>query len=118
MQFSTAHPTRAILVSKFDPDKILVAVGSNGNIDTTTTSQTSGRSMIKVFSISETTKQSVQYNTGGKIVGWGLRNIVGIGEDPAYGGIVSSPALIVISLPTPFLRSSGNPHPYSKKSQG
>jgi hypothetical protein len=89
MQVSGGHPTRAILVSKYDQDKILVALGSAGNIDTATTAESSGRSMIKMFSISETSKQSVSYTTGGKIVGWGLRNIVGMGEDPAYGGIVS-----------------------------
>jgi hypothetical protein len=88
MQNNGPHPTRAILISKFDPDKLLVAVGSNANIDTGSVSESSGRCMIKVFSVSETIKQTANYATGGKIVGWGLRNIVGIGEDPAYGGIV------------------------------
>jgi glucose/arabinose dehydrogenase len=76
------------MVSKFDPDVILVARGSNSNIDTATTSQSSGRSMIKAFSISKTMTAAVDYTSGGEVLGWGLRNIVGVGEDPVYGGVV------------------------------
>lgn len=83
-----SHPTRAILVSKSSPDVILVARGSNGNIDTATTSQSAGRSMIKAFNISRATTTPIDYVSGGEVLGWGLRNIVGMGEDPVYGGVV------------------------------
>jgi glucose/arabinose dehydrogenase len=101
MQFSTVHPTRAILVSKFDPDKILVAVGSNSNIDQNALTQTGGRSMIKIFSIAETSAATANYNRDGKVLGWGLRNIVGMGEDPAYGGIVSFFLLLSMLISSP-----------------
>lgn len=83
------HPTRTILTSKSSPDMILVARGSNGNVDTATTQVSSGRCMIKSFSIKAGTASAINYNTGGDVVGWGLRNIVGMGEDP-FGGIVSN----------------------------
>ncbi|OIW26202.1 soluble quino protein glucose dehydrogenase [Coniochaeta ligniaria NRRL 30616] len=83
------HPTRALLVSKFNPDVIMVARGSNANIDTATTSQSAGRSMIKSFSISRATSTVIDYVSGGEVLGWGLRNIVGMGEDPVYGGVWS-----------------------------
>ena len=82
------HPTRAILVSKAKPDVLLVARGSNGNVDTATTSQSSGRCMIKTFSISKIMTTAADFNSGGEVLGWGLRNIVGMGED-TFGGIVS-----------------------------
>ncbi|KAK4211854.1 L-sorbosone dehydrogenase [Rhypophila decipiens] len=88
MSNTGTHPTRAILVSKSDPDTIVVARGSNGNIDTSTTQTSSGRSMIRTFSISEGLTSVHQYTTGGELLGWGLRNIVGMGEDP-LGGIWS-----------------------------
>lgn len=84
------HPTRAIATSKWSPDTIMVARGSNGNIDTSTTQQSSGRSMIKTFSISQGMQSAHQYNTGGEVLAWGLRNIVGMTEDPVYGGVVRS----------------------------
>lgn len=87
MSNTGTHPTRAILVSKASPDTIFVARGSNGNVDTATTATSSGRSMIRSFSISQSLSSVAQYTTGGELVGWGLRNIVGMGEDP-LGGIV------------------------------
>lgn len=89
MSNTGTHPTRAIAVSRYSPDTILVARGSNGNIDTSTTQQSSGRSMIKAFSISQGQQTVHQYNTGGEVLAWGLRNIVGLREDPVHGGIWS-----------------------------
>ncbi|KAK4222954.1 soluble quino protein glucose/sorbosone dehydrogenase [Podospora fimiseda] len=89
MSNTGTHPTRAIATSKWSPDTILVARGSNGNIDTATTDKSSGRSMIKTFSISGGQSSAHQYNTGGEILAWGLRNIVGLTEDPQFGGIWS-----------------------------
>ncbi|KAK4200939.1 soluble quino protein glucose/sorbosone dehydrogenase [Triangularia verruculosa] len=89
MSNTGTHPTRAIATSKWSPDTILVARGSQSNIDTTTTQTSAGRSMIKTFSISAGTQSTINYNTGGEVLGWGLRNIVGLTEDPAYGGIWS-----------------------------
>ncbi len=88
LQYSGPHPTRTILASKANPDVLFVARGSNANIDTQTTAESSGRCMIKQFSISKAMTSAVSYNNG-ETLGWGLRNIVGMGEDP-WGGIVST----------------------------
>jgi glucose/arabinose dehydrogenase len=90
MSVQGTHPTRAILVSKFNPDTILVARGSNGNIDTATTNKATARSVIKTFSISQAMTKAIDYASGGDTLGWGLRNVVGMGEDPVYGGVVSA----------------------------
>lgn len=45
--------------------------------------------MIKTFSISQGMQSAHQYNTGGEVLAWGLRNVVGMTEDPNYGGFVS-----------------------------
>ena len=83
------HPTRAIYAPPNSPDILLVARGSNGNIDTTTTQQSSGRGMIKQFSIKElmATTTPVNFVSAGEVLGWGMRNIVGMGEDPTTGGV-------------------------------
>lgn len=88
MSNTGTHPTRAIYASKASPDTILVARGSNNNIDTTTTQQSTGRSIIKTFSISATSSSPAQYASQGQVLGWGLRNIVGMGEHPGDGGVV------------------------------
>ncbi|KAM7213102.1 soluble quino protein glucose dehydrogenase [Rhypophila decipiens] len=89
MQNNGPHPTRALLTSKFSPDTLLVAIGSNANVDTGSAQQSSGRCMIKAFSIKSVSTTPVAYATGGEILGWGLRNIVGMGEHPTTGGIWS-----------------------------
>ncbi|KAK4186195.1 soluble quino protein glucose/sorbosone dehydrogenase [Podospora australis] len=89
MSNTGTHPTRAITTSRFSPDTILVARGSNGNIDTATTQQSTGRSMIKTFSISKGMQTVHQYSSGGEVLAWGLRNIVGLRENPVDGGIWS-----------------------------
>ncbi|KAL8403075.1 hypothetical protein RB594_008361 [Gaeumannomyces avenae] len=83
------HPTRAIFASKASPDTILVARGANNNIDTTTAQQSTGRGIIKSFSISATSGTAAQYASGGQVLAWGLRNIVGMGEHPGDGGVWS-----------------------------
>jgi glucose/arabinose dehydrogenase len=88
MSFQGTHPTRAIATSKWSPDTILVARGSMANVDTGTTQQSAGRSMIKTFSISQGMQTAHQYATGGEVLGWGLRNVVGLTEDPIHGGVV------------------------------
>ncbi len=65
MQNNGPHPTRALMTSKFSPDTLLVAIGSNANVDTATTSQTAGRSMIKSFSIKQIMASPTTYTGGG-----------------------------------------------------
>jgi hypothetical protein len=89
---SGGHSTRTILTSKKNPDVLVVSVGSNGNIDTSTSQITYGRSQLRTFSIAKITQASVAY-TAGEVLGWGLRNSVGVTENPVTGGIVSFTSL-------------------------
>lgn len=101
MTFQGTHPTRALLVSKINPDIILVARGSISNVDNAAAQLSTGRAVLKMFSLSQATSAPIDFNTGGETLGWGLRNLVGLDEDPVYGGVVSfhSPNAPV---PTPF----------------
>jgi len=88
------HSRTLILISskriaKSKPDVVLVARGSSGNIDSPTTGQDSGRSQTRMFNIASILATPVDYSKAGDVLGWGLRNSVGLGEDPSTGGIWS-----------------------------
>lgn len=87
---SGGHTTRTLLVPSSAPDALIVSRGSDGNIDNATIDSAAGKSMIKTFSISEllASENVTNYNSGGELLGWGLRNSVGLGEDISTGGIV------------------------------
>jgi glucose/arabinose dehydrogenase len=87
---NSGHSTRTILVSKKNPDVLMVSVGSDGNMDAGTSQRSSGRSQLRMFSIAKVSRASAAY-TSGEMLGWGLRNSVGVTENPVSGGIVSSP---------------------------
>ena len=80
------HLSRTLLVPKAAPDVLVVQRGSDGNIDTAAGQVETARSQIRVFKISEIQSAAVDY-TKGEVLGMGLRNSVGFGEDPK-GGIV------------------------------
>lgn len=82
------HMTRTLLMSKKVPGMMLVSRGSGPNIDRLARTMTSGVSQIRLFNITGPAK-SVKY-TEGKVIAWGLRNSVGLGENPADGGIWSN----------------------------
>jgi glucose/arabinose dehydrogenase len=84
----TGHSSRTLLISKKSPGTLLVSRGSGPNIDPLARDVTTGVSQIRAFDISGTPKE-VKY-TDGKLIGWGLRNSVGLGENPADGGIWSN----------------------------
>ncbi|KAI1134646.1 soluble quino protein glucose dehydrogenase [Hypoxylon sp. FL0543] len=88
---SGGHTTRTLLVPASAPDTLLVSRGSNGNIDNATTDAAAGRSIIKMFSIPDLLASGnvTDFATGGEVLGWGLRNSVGLGEEPLTGGIYS-----------------------------
>jgi glucose/arabinose dehydrogenase len=83
------HSTRTLLIPKSAPDLLLVSRGSNNNLDNSTVSQSSGRSMIKIFNLT-TLMPNTDYTSNGVVLGWGLRNSVGVGENPNTGEIVSN----------------------------
>lgn len=84
------HVSRTLTMSKKQPNTLIVSRGSNANLDLGTRDITSGRSMIKAFDLAALGAGKVyNYNTEGRVLGWGLRNDVGVAEHPATGGIWS-----------------------------
>jgi glucose/arabinose dehydrogenase len=88
---STDHISRTLTMSKKQPDTLIVSRGSADNLDMGTKEITSGRSMIKAFDVSAAAVAGRTYNytTAGRVLGWGLRNDVGVAEHPTTGGIWS-----------------------------
>lgn len=82
------HSTRTLLVPRHNPDMLLVSRGSDGNIDEPTQNITSARSQLRSFNIASLLASSdpVQYSSG-EVIGWGLRNSVGVADDPCTGNI-------------------------------
>lgn len=84
------HVSRTLTFSKKQPTQLIVSRGSNDNLDLGTRQISSGRSMIKAFDLGALTAGKVyNYNTEGRVLGWGLRNDVGVAEHPTTGGIWS-----------------------------
>ncbi|ATY59363.1 Soluble quino glucose sorbosone dehydrogenase [Cordyceps militaris] len=86
----TGHVSRTLYIPPANPDLLLVSRGSNDNVDADTADIESGRSQLRVFRIADLVggKQAVTY-TDGDVLGWGLRNSVGMGQDPTTGNIWS-----------------------------
>ncbi|KAI9640964.1 hypothetical protein NHQ30_010807 [Ciborinia camelliae] len=83
--------TRTLLISKLIPNQLLISRGTTLNIDTEAESLATGHSQIKAFNLNPITPTSTPYNfaTTGTLLGWGLRNSVGVAEEPLFGGIYS-----------------------------
>jgi glucose/arabinose dehydrogenase len=82
------HTTRTLFVSRKVTGKLLVSRGSTSNLDALAEDITSGHSQIRVFDLG-TDKPVYQFDTDGVLLGWGLRNSVGVAEHPITGGIFS-----------------------------
>lgn len=78
---------RTLLIPRIQPNILLVQVGSNANLDAGAAQASSGRSQIRIFTLADLDADPKAY-TSGKLLGYGIRNNVGIAEAP-NGGIVS-----------------------------
>ncbi|KAF1840651.1 soluble quino protein glucose dehydrogenase [Cucurbitaria berberidis CBS 394.84] len=78
--------TRTLLLSRKSKNTLLVSRGSDENIDLSTVDVNSGQSQIRIF---DPSKNDISYTTG-TTLGWGLRNAVGLAENPTDGGIWSA----------------------------
>jgi glucose/arabinose dehydrogenase len=85
----SGHTTRTLLMSAKVPGMLLVSRGSVGNLDMQTLDISSGVSTIKAFNVSNVTDTAYQHPSQGLLLGWGLRNSVGVAEDPVSGAIYS-----------------------------
>ncbi|KAK5998494.1 L-sorbosone dehydrogenase-like protein [Cladobotryum mycophilum] len=87
---NTDHVSRTLLIPPHNPNLLVIARGSNDNIDNGTMQVESGRSQIRIFKIDQLLKNPnpVQYTTG-DVLGWGLRNSVGVAQHPKTGHVWS-----------------------------
>ncbi|KAF2704490.1 soluble quino protein glucose dehydrogenase [Pleomassaria siparia CBS 279.74] len=83
------HVTRTLLLSRQVPGMLIVSRGSLSNLDPSALDISTGVSTIKAFNISNVTSTPYIFAQDGLLLGWGLRNSVGVGEDPATGAIYS-----------------------------
>ena len=82
------HSTRTLLLSRQVPGMLLISRGSLSNLDPQAQDISTGVSTIKAYNISNAT-DAYNFADQGLLLGWGLRNSVGIAEDPITGGIYS-----------------------------
>ena len=82
------HTTRTLLLSRKANGTLVVTRGSTSNLDAEAESLGSGHSQVKAFDLNNRTGY-YNFNTDGLLLGWGLRNDVGIDEEPTQGGLYS-----------------------------
>ncbi|KAI9839952.1 MAG: hypothetical protein M1819_000144 [Sarea resinae] len=82
------HTTRTLLMSRKQNGTLIVSRGSTANVDPAAEVESTGHSQVKAFDL---TNRTAVYNfdTDGKLLGWGLRNSVGVAEEPVTGNIFS-----------------------------
>ncbi|KAF3019699.1 hypothetical protein E8E14_007112 [Neopestalotiopsis sp. 37M] len=83
----TGHTTRTLLMTS--TNQLLVSRGSGENVDLRAQDMSSGVSQIRAFNMTSLPDTAYDYATDGIRLGWGLRNSVGIAEEPTTGGIFS-----------------------------
>jgi glucose/arabinose dehydrogenase len=85
------HTTRTLLMSQWQPGILLVSRGSASNVDSVAEDSSTGHAQVRAFNVVNVTSTSPPYNfaTSGRLLGWGLRNSVGLAEEPLTGGIYS-----------------------------
>ncbi|KAK7745235.1 hypothetical protein SLS62_009864 [Diatrype stigma] len=83
------HATRTLLMSQKAPGTLLVSQGSGANDDPLARNASSGISQIRSFDVRTLPREALTYRAAGTLLGWGLRNSVGVAEEPRTGGIYS-----------------------------
>lgn len=78
--------TRTLLLSRKTKNKLLVSRGGDENIDLSAVDLPEGQSQIRIFDPSQS---DVDFSAG-TTLGWGLRNAVGLAENPLDGGVWST----------------------------
>lgn len=87
---STDRTTRTLLLSRKQPGVLVVSRGSVDDDDPLAADRASGHSQIRAFDVGRLGPGDAALDFGaGAVLGWGLRNSVGVAEDPATGGIWS-----------------------------
>ncbi|KDN71922.1 putative glucose sorbosone dehydrogenase [Colletotrichum sublineola] len=79
--------TRTLVMSKASPDWLVVSRGVDENFDMDALDATTGHAQVKAFDLSKSGNDPLDFNTDGKLLGWGIRNAVAVAEDPATGNL-------------------------------
>lgn len=87
---STDKTTRTLLMSQKKPGMLVVSRGTVDDEDPLARNKSSGHAQIRAFDVSRLGDKDAPYGfMDGVLLGWGLRNSVGVAEDPSKGGIWS-----------------------------
>lgn len=81
------HTTRTILYPRTVSGVLVISRGSGGNLDLGAAVESSGVSQVKSFPLTNVPAGGYNFASDGTVLGWGLRNDVGIVEHPTTGGI-------------------------------
>jgi hypothetical protein len=96
------HVSRTLLLSRKADNTLLVSRGSAENMDFGAAQLDSGISQIRAFDIGNLPSgRPYDYPSEGRLMGWGLRNSVGVAEHPVTGGIYSGRPFVYYSLLPP-----------------
>ncbi|EQB50938.1 glucose sorbosone dehydrogenase [Colletotrichum gloeosporioides Cg-14] len=79
--------TRTLVMSQASKDWLVVSRGVDENFDVDALDTSSGHAQVKAFDLSKVGDDPFDFNTDGKLLGWGIRNAVAVAEDPATGNI-------------------------------
>ena len=80
------HTTRTLLLSKFAPEMLVVSRGSTSNIDPLAEQKDTGHAQVKAFNMSNM-NGPFDFVSEGTLLAWGVRNDVGVDEDPITGRV-------------------------------
>ncbi|KAK5987769.1 L-sorbosone dehydrogenase-like protein [Cladobotryum mycophilum] len=83
------HTTRTLLMSNKKSGTLVVSRGSDSNEDSDALNKDSGHSQIRSYDLGKLGKNDTYEFLDGDVLGWGLRNSVGVAENPSTGGIWS-----------------------------
>jgi glucose/arabinose dehydrogenase len=78
---NAGHITRTLIIPPSHPNLLVVSHGSNGNWDYPAVNPGAARAIVKVFDISSVPSGGYKFVTQGQVVGYGLRNEVGLAFD-------------------------------------
>ncbi len=79
--------TRTLLMSNKQPGTLVVSRGSSDTLEAQARVLSSGLSQIRAFNLTTIPSTPYDFDANGTVLGWGLRNSVGVGEHPVTGGI-------------------------------
>ncbi|PVH82209.1 hypothetical protein DL98DRAFT_559578 [Cadophora sp. DSE1049] len=78
---NSGHITRTLIIPPHAANLLLVAHGSNGNIDAASVNPATARAVVKVFDLSSLPVGGYNYVRQGYLMGYGLRNEVALAFD-------------------------------------